>query len=105
MAQSFIIYRQPHGTVLVAYAGIPNLFLKRNGNEVVLADYADDPSYVWEVAYIGYPYAGLAEPGAESYITRQSGSWQMASGVVLADNDDAAGDDFRLTLETIENTF
>ena len=107
LAQGFIVKRLNDGKVLIAAAANSGLLIKRDGSAIVLAAYvANDSNFEWELVYSGYPYLSIAEPGANSFLSWQSGSgFSMVSPTALSSNSDSAGDHYRFALSNVANTF
>ena len=103
LAQLFYFKRVPSqpGNVWIVSAKNPDLFLKRNGNNVVFTTYdnAQANDYTWSIDYAGYPFCLIALPdnGQRALQVHGHESLRVSNNISGLDNDTADDYRFRLT--------
>ncbi|MGB3467262.1 MAG: hypothetical protein WBA74_18410 [Cyclobacteriaceae bacterium] len=104
--QLFILKRTEAGNVLIVSAAEEELYLKRNSGTVALSSGDFDPDAEWEVNYTGDPFVTIAIPAAPMQVlTMQNSNLVVASFTKLSDNDDTSGNNSRLRIVEVTNTF
>lgn len=104
--QLFILKRTEAGKALVASAAEDQLYLKRASGNVVLSSGPYSADGEWEINFTGIPFATMAIPGSPlQTLTRQGGNLVIASFAELSDNDDSSGNNSRLRIVKVTNTF
>lgn len=100
-------------TVFLISAQENNLFLKRDGNNLVFREIQEETNikdYQWEIQYFGYPYIALCDPTKDkSVVYMQNGVLSMKNvpnaSWNLSSNDDDKGNSYRYKIGKIVKTF